>query len=267
MPHPTALAIHVLAFTVAGILAYFAANQAATYIENSSAIAVEKRLVLEGHDWATVDTDGLQVIISGEAPSEATRFKALTAIGTVVEAARVIDSMTVAATSALAAPNFSLEILRNDGGISLIGLIPLDSDPNALLTRITQIAQDTLVSNFMETANYAAPDLWEPALNYGLNALNDLERAKISITEDGVNITGLVDSDDQKTRLETRLARRAPTGVATMIDIFAPRPVITPFTLRFQIANGRAGFDACSADTEDAAQKILATARTAGLET
>ncbi|CAN0038769.1 unnamed protein product [Chrysoparadoxa australica] len=46
----------------------------------------------------------------------------------------------------------------------------------------------------------------------------------------------------------------------------APRPVISPFILRFSLDDGGARFDACSADTEAARDRILHAAGKAGLE-
>jgi OOP family OmpA-OmpF porin len=62
------------------------------------------------------------------------------------------------------------------------------------------------------------------------------------------------------------LLRRAPEGVELALDISAPRPVITPFTLRFVIDETGARFDACSADTEEARARIIEAAQAAGVE-
>lgn len=128
------------AFVVAGFAAYFAAAVAVTWIEDLSAKAVKKRLVIEGFTWADVQTDGLEVILEGEAPSEAKRFKALAAAGAVVEAARVIDNFTIQDKGPLAAPKFLVEILRNDTGISIIGLIPTSSGKKDLINQVTRVA-------------------------------------------------------------------------------------------------------------------------------
>ena len=61
------------------------------------------------------------------------------------------------------------------------------------------------------------------------------------------------------------LTRRTPADITSKIDISAPRPVITPFTLRFRITADGASFDACSADSPEAAVQILAAAKAAGL--
>ncbi|NND18004.1 MAG: OmpA family protein, partial [Silicimonas sp.] len=68
-----------------------------------------------------------------------------------------------------------------------------------------------------------------------------------------------------KRRIERRLDRDAPAGLALALEISAPRPVIAPFTIRFLIDDSGARFDACSADSEAARDAILTAAITAGL--
>ena len=48
----------------------------------------------------------------------------MTRAGRMVDPARIVDAMEVAQSAPLAPPRYSLEILRNDRGISLIGLVP-----------------------------------------------------------------------------------------------------------------------------------------------
>ena len=257
--------LSALAFAAAGIGAYFAAGLTVSWIENSSATAVEKRLALEGFDWASVQTDGLKVVLEGEAASEALRFKALAAAGQIVEAARVIDNFTIIDSRPPVAPKFSVEILRNGKNISLIGLVPTRADNANFKDRVAHIAGDLPVANFLETANYPVPDAWSSVISYGLLALERLERSKISIGETQVEIEAIGESEAQKSKLLDELTRRTPADITSKIDISAPRPVITPFTLRFRITANGASFDACSADSPEAAAEILAAAKAAGL--
>ena len=254
------------AFVIAGLGAYFTAGMTVTWVEDSSASAVEKQLRMEGHSWAKVQTYGLQVILEGDAPSEADRFKALAAAGMTVEAARVIDNFTIQDRSPPGAPKFSVEILRNDTSISLIGLIPTSANNTNFRNRILRIADDLPVADFMETADYPEPDTWSSAISYALLALERLERSKISVGEDLVKIVAIGDSPKQKSKLFEELTRRTPEGIKSNISISAPRPVITPFTLRFRITPDGAWFDACSADSSKAAKRILNAAKVAGLK-
>ena len=257
--------LSAIAFTAAGVGAYFAAGFTVSWIEDTSATAVENRLALAGFDWASVQTDGLKVILEGEATSEALRFKALAAAGQIVEAARVIDNFTITDSRPPLAPKFSIEILRNGESISLIGLVPASADNANFKDRVARIAGNSLVADFLETADYPVPDTWTSVVSYGLLALERLERSKISIGEAQVEIEAIGESEAQKSKLLEELTRRTPANITSQMDISAPRPVITPFTLRFRITADGASFDACSVDSQQAAAQILAAAKAAGL--
>ncbi|GAA6179870.1 OmpA family protein [Shimia sp. NS0008-38b] len=260
----SSLLILFVTFATAALLSLVAASLSADLIEDSSRSAVKRELSLQGMDWADVHAEGLQIYLAGVAPSEADRFKAVSAAGGIVDAARVIDNMQVPATVGIAPPRFSVEILRNDAGISLIGLIPEQANRSQMLRDLKSIAGKSDVADLLETANYAAPEGWHAATRYALSALENLPRSKISVRADQVTITAMADSPDHRTTLENDLMRRVPDGLEVTLDISAPRPVITPFTLRFLLDEKGPRFDACSADTDRARAQILTVARATG---
>ncbi len=258
--------IVIAAFVCAAGIAWLGAVWAVTLIERSSTEAVAAALADAGVDWATVRADGLQMQMTGTAPSEAERFRALTVAGSLIDSTRVIDLVQVAEAKAIAAPRYSVEILRNDDGISLIGLIPAAEGRAAILATVQQIAAGAKVTDLLETAEHAVPEGWAQALTFGLTALNSLPRSKISILADRVAITAISDSADHKRRLEAELSRAVPDGLRLELVISAPRPVIAPFTLRFLIDGQGARFDACSVDTEAARDTVLKSAAAAGTQ-
>ncbi|MFV0512353.1 MAG: OmpA family protein [Jhaorihella sp.] len=253
------------AFVLAAILSLVAAGFAVSAIEDNTEIGVRGALDKAGHDWAEVQVDGLRVILSGTAPDEAARFNALSGAGAVVDAARIIDGMEIAATADLAPPRFSVEILRNDSGISIIGLIPAATDRDALIARLQGIAGSENVADLLEVADYALPEDWNDSLDYSVTALAHLPRSKISVGAGAVSITAISENAEQRRDLQRDLTRAAPPGLRLALDVSAPRPVITPFTLRFLIDEEGSRFDACSAESELSRVRILAAARAAGL--
>ncbi len=262
----SALFIRLIAFVAAGFASVAAARSTVTLVEERSVVAVQETLVDQGYDWAAVLGDGLQVILEGEAPTEAVRFRAISAAGGMVDASRVIDNLSVADSAQIAPPEFAIEILRNDAGISLIGLIPASMDREALTAQINDIADGLPVTDFLEVGDYPAPDTWRDALNYALRAMDLLNKSKISVNADRVNVTALSDSPEEKRRLETTLARNTPDGVRLAVQINAPRPVISPFATRFTLDDQGARFDACTADTSEAIAAIVAAASDAGFQ-
>ncbi|MGH1367827.1 MAG: OmpA family protein [Maritimibacter sp.] len=255
-----------LVFFGAALLALLMAWVSVGVIERVSKSAVDRVLMLEGLDWAQVEADGLQVVMTGTAPDEPTRFKAMSAASGEVESSRIIDHMDVPRPEAVVAPTFSIEILRNGAGISMIGLIPAATDREALAKRIQRIVIDKSVTDLLESADYPVPEGWDAALDYALEALDRLPRSKISMNAERVQVEAISDSEEQKREIEDRLARAAPGGIRVALDISAPRPVITPFTLRFTIDEAGARFDACTAGTEMGRTKIVAAGIASGVK-
>lgn len=266
------------AFVTAGLVAIVTAWTGTQALESRSEAAVRSALLAQGITWAEVRASGLQLRLIGTAPNEATRFRVLNLASTVVDSARLRDRMTVAPVKDLEPPRFSVEMLRNTDGISLIGLLPevlpaadapapaADDTPAPLAAEIAAVAGDLPVSDMLETANFPAPEGWAAALKFGTEALKLLPRSKISVAADQVAIIAITDSDAQKRRLEAELAKIRPAGLAVSIELSAPRPVLTPFTLRFLKDEEGARFDACSADTNRARDRILAAGKAAGVE-
>ncbi|MGM0660660.1 MAG: OmpA family protein [Pseudomonadota bacterium] len=253
-------------FATAAALSVVAAGYAVTEIEDASRAQVRDAFDDDDMGWTEIETDGLQVYLAGTAPTEAARFRALSVAGTVVDATRVVDQMLVEEAEDVAPPRFAIEILRNESGVSLIGLVPDSLDRDALVDDIAEATGDARVADLLETADHAPPGTWDDALRFAVGSLWDLPRTKISVSADRVAITAMAESAADQRRLEGDLARKSPSDVRLALDISAPRPVITPFTLRFVVDAQGARFDACSADTEEARDRILGAAGRAGLQ-
>ena len=249
----------------AGAACWLGASAAASFIETRSQEDVALALSQNGHDWARVSTDGLRVYLTGTAPTEVDRFRAMTEAASAVDSSRIIDRMTVAAIETLDPPDFEVELLRNDEGIQLIGLVPAATDRLAMVRMLRDETAAPEVTDLLEGADYPVPEGWQAALDFGLRVAQMASRSKISIGPGQVTVTALADSPAERARLETDLEHARPPTVALTTDITAPRPVIAPVTLRFLIdAEGGARFDACAADSDEARQRILAAASRAG---
>lgn len=254
------------AFLAAAGLSVVAAQSVTNVLEDRSADAVAARLAQDGIGWARVIPDGLMVVLEGEAPTESARFEAISSASKAVDGARVIDNLRVAEAAEVAAPEFALEILRNDAGASLIGLIPADSDRDAVAAEAASAAGAEATTDLLETADHPAPEGWDPALRFALDALALLDQARLSVAPGRVAIEALAPSPEEARRLESELEALVPDEVRLDLTVDAPRPVIAPFALRATLQDGRLAFDACAADTEAARDAILAAAEKAGAE-
>jgi hypothetical protein len=111
----------LLAFVAAGLISVLIAWGASILVEKLSVRAVRSLLATEGVTYAQVEADGLQIHLIGTAPNEAARYRLVNMVGGLVDSSRIRDNMDVTAVKAIEAPRFSVEILRNDDGIQMIG--------------------------------------------------------------------------------------------------------------------------------------------------
>ncbi len=239
----------------------------ARWIEAKSTGAVKNELAISGIDWAQVRSDGLRVILEGEAPSEIDRFNALEAAGRVVAAGRIVDRLKVAPKAPPAPPRFEAELLRAGKRISVIGLVPSAEERRALLKRLRAIiGPDGLMTDLVEVAEAPRPDDWNPALETALAVIGVLEQAKIAVAPGKVTVHGAAESAAARETLEKRLRRLARPGITLDLDIGAPRPVLAPYTLRVsRHGDGKLHLDTCAAPDEASRRQILAAAGKAGL--
>lgn len=258
-----ALVASLIALAAAGGLSFLGARAAADFIEARS--AQDMRAALAEYDWVTVRTDGLRVRLSGTAPDEVQRVRVRARAANVVDGDRVIDDMQLAARAVIATPEFGIELLRNDEGISIIGLVPAGLDRQAMVARLKGQSGAPQVLDLVETADYPVPKGWEDAFALGLRAAGLAKRAKISVSAGAVQVRALADSPRERADLELALNRARPADVTLNAEITAPRPVIAPFTLRFVKDAVGTRFDACAADTDAARARILAAGAAAGV--
>lgn len=235
-------------------------------------VRLEARLVAEittaiGADWVVLESDGLVLRLSGTAPDEAARFAVFERAAAAAGPARLVDAIEVAPAHPVAAPAFALELLRGDGGVSIIGLVPGGPGArDALAAEIGATAPDLSVTDMLEAADYPAPEGWAEARGLALVAVATLDRARISAQPGRVVVTALAPSPEARRDAEAALRRAAPAGLEMVLEITAPLEPITPFLLRFsRTGEGGAELAPCAADTEEAAARILAAAEAAGL--
>jgi OOP family OmpA-OmpF porin len=237
---------------------------ATDWVERETREQLDAALAAAGQDWVAAEVDGLVVALTGEAPDETGRFRALEIARQVVSGARVEDRITVATANPLAPPDFALEILRNEDEISLIGLVPEAAGRDAITAGLAAGGLPVQVTDMLETAAHHPPPGWVESLRFGLETVAALPRAKVSVVPGRVTVAAVMESADARDAEAARLQAAAPETVALVLELAAPRPVIAPFRAAFTLEDGAAVLGACSAETEEDAGRILAAAREAG---
>ncbi|MBT7224199.1 MAG: OmpA family protein [Marinovum sp.] len=255
-------------FSAAFVISVAIAYSAVGVIEGWTTKTIDQAHEAAGLSWVAQEASGLNVTLSGIAPSEAARFQAMRLAATIVSGERLVDNMVLAAAPKIAMAEFSLVVLSNANGVSLIGLIPGQTERDFLIEAVSQHAGTMPVTDLLDLANQPAPEGWRTAQEFAVAVLDVIPQAFISLTPDVLKIRAITANDATKRKLETQLnslqLQKRDLQHEVVLELITPRPVISSFRLRLtQDAKG-AHMSVCSAETAQDAGSIRSAAQAAG---
>ncbi|NCX09274.1 MAG: BON domain-containing protein, partial [Rhodobacteraceae bacterium] len=238
----------------------FAAISAVNLIEETTETDVRRALSEAGYHWADVEAEGLQVFVIGNAPSEAMRFKAKSAAGTVVDAARVIDQMNVIDSVEITPPAFKLEILRTGKSVSLMGMLPARYGIDSLIASIKgAVGPEAQVSQLLQTADFPVAESWPIAVRASVELLSLVDTAKLTVTTGEIRGNMVANDYAQGQAFERQVGMMASDDLTTDITINAPRRVIAPFVFSVSKAATTKEISVCTFQEEAALDEFQAT--------
>lgn len=256
----------VAAFVLAALLAFGTALAIADFVERRTAGTLREALAQAGLGWVEIAPDGLTVQLSGTAPDESARIRALQVAGSVVDASRIGESIAVTQRSGIVAPVFRIEVMRNRGEVSVIGLVPAgETGGGAFPARLAAALPGVEIEDMLQSSAYPVPGGWVAAVDFAVDALSRFEVGRVSVTAGRIEVEALVDSPEARRRLEEALRAAAPRGQVLTLELTAPRPVAAPFLLRVEAEDGALRLGSCVADTEEAQNRIGAALTAAGV--
>ena len=227
------------------------------YFENKTLKVVLTETSDTELSWLEVSMDGTQIIVGGFAPDEANRFSAISKISSVINPERIINQIIVKKQNISLKLDYVLEILRDDDYVSVIGFIPSKSQSDELISKLEVITKEMKVHNLLEISSFPITDAWKTTLDYAIDSVKILPNSKVSIAKEEIWISALSESADDKIRIENKLASLNPGLFKLYLDVWAPRPLIQPFSLRLNVNGQGASLDECSATDEYSKLLIL----------
>jgi OmpA-OmpF porin, OOP family len=227
------------------------------YFENKTLKVVLTETSDTELSWLEVSMDGTQIIVGGFAPDEANRFSAISKISSVINPERIINQIIVKKQNIPLKLDYVLEILRDDDYVSVIGFIPSKSQSDELISKLEVITKEMKVHNLLEISSFPITDAWKTTLDYAIDSVKILPNSKVSIAKEEIWISALSESADDKIRIENKLASLNPGLFKLYLDVWAPRPLIQPFSLRLNVNGQGASLDECSATDEYSKLLIL----------
>ena len=254
------------AFVICIALAYVAVG----VIEDWTIKTIDEAHEAAGLDWVAQEASGLNITLSGTAPSDAARFQAMQLATTIISGERLLDNMALAAAPEIIPAVFSLVLMSNANGISLIGLLPGQAERTFLIDALSKNLGTTPVTDLLDIANQPAPEGWQTAQEFAVAALEIIPQALISLTPDILKIRAITADEATRRTLEIQLVslqlQKRGLGHEVVLELTTPRPVIRSFGLRITRDAKGARMSICSAETAQDAEMIRSAVQAAGVK-
>ena len=216
--------------------------------------------------WLNISIDGTSVLVSGTAPNEAGRFKAITLVSSTINSALITDKIEIKKDIILPKLDYTLELLRDDDDITLLGFLPEAIKIEDLFFDLRAISDRISINNLSETLDYATSPGWKTTLNFAVDSLRMLTNSKITLKENKILISALSDSFEQGEIMRKKLNSLNPGFFELALDIESPRPLIQPFLFRLNRDGDKIELINCSSSDEYSRALILGAVSQFGIK-
>ncbi len=249
-----------------GTASWFGADWAVKALEKDTEERVVASLTAAGETWAKIETDGLIVGLTGEAPSETARFRALEVAARIVDTNRIEDETKVKANSDLQLPDFSIEILRNGEELSLIGLVPGKQSRLDILQRMDPYRNEGRFTDLLESVEFDPPEGWQPALEFAILITERLQKSRIMVRPGGVTAEAFFEDILSSRATKKAIEEEKPGDIQLALQFSSPKSIVAPFRFVASQRDGKLIVKECWSDSETAKGQIYTALSDVGVE-
>ena len=193
-------------------------------VEARAAARLSGLMGAAGLGWVDIGVDGSRVTLSGQAPDSLAALSALNVAREAGAHIAVRDRLTVRPRAAVPdpTPGFALDLLRDEQGIALAGTVPNASVHDALLGRLRDISGGTAPLDLLREAGLDTPPGWDLMLTATVAAARGLLHGRVSMTSEGLAISGLPRNGIGRAAIVRHAARLEEAGLTATLDLVPP---------------------------------------------
>ena len=112
----------------------------------------------------------------------------------------------------------------------------------------------------------AATSDWKDAVAFGIEAFQRVPNSNVSVSANNVNVMARFSFGTDMKNLTEELEKIVPSGVNAIFDLSIANPLISPYTLMFELSENGAALTICHAETDAHRKRIVEAAVSAGAE-
>ncbi|SOH92703.1 OmpA-OmpF porin, OOP family [Monaibacterium marinum] len=248
-----AIIVALAGFGASGVGAWHLARIGADEFEGQTQRTVGTALSAAGQDWVTATADGFNVTLTGNAPSEAARFRALEVAEAVMRREHITDQI-VLSDAAIAVPDpLSFDILLAPDLVTLLG-----STPATLTDALPQMAEvfDRRVVDLTRVVETEPQADWQQTMALLGTIAPQIATGRIMVTDGTVSIEAALPDAEIRQQLLAEIAAATPAGQEMALSLSAPRMTLSPYPFDLSVQDGAFQLGACAAESEEDSNTI-----------
>lgn len=251
---PNAVIFAAAFFAIGAGVAWLIASSTISWVERSQKAEIEQAFYAGGIDWADAKADGFVVTLAGDADGTASQARAVK-IARLIFGDTLMDETTVrqVAEAELERVQPFVEILKNGNDFVFLGQMPQGETTQVFARYVANLSDNATISNVTEPIDNT-PENWLPAFEFALRLAPLTEQSILNITPGLVELEAVAITANWQQGFEELAENLRPDGVQLIVNISAPRPIISPY--RFMLDVAAPDTAVCAAQDEVEATKI-----------
>lgn len=240
---------HIIAFSAVIPLIILISFVISISLQNTTIKRVNYILKNMENSWASVDVDGVQVTIRGKAPNENQRLKTIKFFQTTLAPTLITDRTGIQIPAQVTKENFKLIILKENDNISVIGLVPNKNYQESIISSISGYPNVKINVEVSNNKNTKMPIALESDLKLVADLLSLFSQGTISINSEKIHINILSLNNHDARQLKHKLSDKIKFKSNFLVDIVAPKTLISPYYFEYSIDNNIGTLNTCSFET------------------
>ncbi|QPH52450.1 OmpA family protein [Pontivivens ytuae] len=232
------------AFKTAGVLA--------DRIEERNARIATAALVAAGQNWAEIEADGTRISLSGTAPGEGARFRAIDVVRSIYDEDNVEESIVLADAEDLPPEPVRIELLLTPDQVTALGTRPVMLE-GRLSEQLATLARPTM--DLTRPVDTVVDVDWDSALPFLATLSDQITTGRVTLEDGTVHVEAALPDDASRADLRSFARSEVPPGLGLDLSLTSPRTILSPYPFVVETdAEGGVLRDCAAATADDAAQ-------------
>lgn len=230
-------------------------------IENANSAKAISLLKLNGHQWATINPDGMKIIVQGNAPDSLSQNSALNILQAQFNSSQIVDQIRVNGQALPKSLRPSIRLQKFDTSIIAFGTTENEVARQTIIDKLNQAFPDMTAEVIIQSLQGNSSPEWQQIAGFAVHSLTLPQVSLVETDNSSIVITGLAQNEITKQTIISQLDVLKPKSIDVEYRFaLNPLPAVSPYTYQIDIFLTHSDLKSCYAENLIDRDRILAVA-------